>query len=414
MVRTLDTLIETEPEDVGLSSAKLHNITRLTHEAVDAGRVPGTITLVARHGKVAYCDLYGSMDREASKPMALDTIFRIYSMTKPIVSVALMMLYEEGRFQLDDPASKHIPQLKGLQVFAGGTAEVPRLRDAAREMTIRDLLMHTAGLQGMANASTPVGQLYLQAKVPSITAENATLSDLITKLAGLPLVYDPGTQWLYSLATDVVGYLVEVLSGQPLDRFLQERILAPLGMVDTGFHVPESEIERFAANYRPGREGEPQLVLQDAPRTSRFAVPQTFFSGVGGLVSTVHDYTRFCKMLANGGELEGRRILGPRTIQLMAMNHLPGGSDIASMSEGGYSEVNRAGTGFGLGFSVLLDPAAQQVLGTLGEYGWGGAAGTVFFINPAEDLFVVFMTQLMMAAPLRRELRVVTYSSIVD
>ncbi|HEX5369704.1 MAG TPA: serine hydrolase domain-containing protein [Dehalococcoidia bacterium] len=414
MVRTIDSLIEAEPEQVGLSSARLASLTRLVHGQVDEGQLPGSITLIGRHGKVAYFDVYGSMDLEAKKPMQADTIVRIYSMTKPIVSVALMMLYEEGYFQLDDPASKHIPEFKNLKVFASGTAEVPLMREPAREMTVRDLLMHTSGLLGFANATTPVGQLYRDAKLPSITAENQTLRDLIKKLGTLPLQFDPGTQWLYSIATDVVGYLVEVFSGQPLDQFLQERILGPLGMDDTGFHVPESKHERFAANYRSGREGESTLMLQDAAAGSRFAVPQTYFSGVGGMVSTAHDYMRFCKMLANGGLLDGVRILGPRTIQLMAMNHLPGGKDMAAMSNAGYSEVARYGQGFGLGFSVLLNPVEAATLGTPGEYGWGGAAGTVFFVNPAEDLFVVFLTQLMAAQFVRRPLRVMTYASIID
>jgi CubicO group peptidase (beta-lactamase class C family) len=414
MVKTLDTLIETDPEDVGLSSARLEKLTDLVHRHVDEGRLPGAITLIGRRGKVAHFDVYGSMDLEAQKPMQADTIVRIYSMTKPIVSVALMMLYEEGCFQLDDPASKHIPEFKNLKVFAGGTAEVPLLREPAREMTVRDLLMHTSGMLGFANATTPVGQLYRDAKLPSISAENQTLRDLIVKLGTLPLQFDPGTQWLYSLATDAVGYLVEVFSGLPLDRFLDERILGPLGMTDTGFHAPQAKHDRLAANYRPGRQGEPSLVLQDAPATSRFAVPQTYFSGVGGLVSTAHDYMRFCKMLANGGELEGVRILGPRTIKLMATNHLAGDKDMAAMSSSGYSEVARYGQGFGLGFSVLLNPVESATLGTPGEYGWGGAAGTVFFVNPAEDLFVVFLTQLMMAQFVRRELRVMTYASIID
>jgi CubicO group peptidase (beta-lactamase class C family) len=414
MAMTLDRLIEAEPEEVGISSARLENITRLVHRHVDEGRLPGGATLIGRHGMVVYHDVYGSMDLEADKPLTNDTIYRIYSMTKPIVSVALMTLYEQGYFQLDDPVSKHVPEFKGLKLLAGGTAEMPQLREPVREMTVRDVLMHTSGLAGGANAATQVGAMYREAKLPGITAEGATVKDTIRILGTMPLVYDPGTQWLYSVATDVVGYLCEVFSGQPLDKFLDESIFKPLGMVDTGFHAPAEKHDRLAANYRPGREGESSLVLMDAPSSSRFAQPQTYFSGVGGLVSTMHDYMRFCKMLSNEGELDDIRILGPRTLELMAMNHLPGNRDMASMSSSGYSEISRFGQGFGLGFSVLLDPVESAILGTPGEYGWGGAAGTVFFISPADDLFLIFMTQLMQAQFVRRELRVMTYASLLD
>ncbi|HEX5140454.1 MAG TPA: serine hydrolase domain-containing protein [Dehalococcoidia bacterium] len=412
MAMTVDRMIETEPEDVGLSSARLENVTRVVHRAVDEGRIPGGMTLVGRHGKVAYFDTYGSADLEAGKPLAEDTIFRIYSMTKPIVSVALMTLYEEGLFQIDEPVSKYIPQLKGLKVFAGGTAEAPILRDATREMNIRDILSHTSGLAGGPGDANAVAQMYRARGIPGLSAEGATLAGMVEKLGQVPLVFDPGTQWLYSIATNVVGHLAEVLSGQPLDRFLEERIFRPLGMVDSGFHVPAEKVSRFAANYE--RDDAGRLKLLDAPGTSNYLKPQTFFSGTGGLVSTMQDYTQFARMLANGGELDGARIIGPRTLQYMASNHLDGGKDMATMSSAGYSEISRWGQGFGLGFSVLMDSVLAGTIGTVGEYGWSGAAGTTFFISPGEDMFAVFMTQLMRAQPLRRELRTTIYGAIVD
>jgi CubicO group peptidase (beta-lactamase class C family) len=413
-----DSLLEAAPEEAGLSSSRLANLGRITHDAVDAGKVAGAIALVGRRGKVVYQDVYGSMDREAGKPMALDTIFRIYSMTKPIASVALMMLYEEGRFQLDDPASMYIPEFKDQKVLAGGSAERPDLREPIRPASVRDHLMHTAGLPGLGlPPEAPIAEIYRQASLPGITAKDATLRDLIVKLGKLPLAYDPGTQWVYSPSTDVVAYLVEVLSGQRFDEFLKQRIFEPLGMTDTGFHVPESQLQRFAANYRLGENG---LELSDAPGSSAFARPQTYFSGVGGLVSTAADYTRFCKMLANGGELDGERILGPLTLRLMATNHLSGGRDMKEM--GGGSRIARPGTGFGLGFAVLLDPAAAGVIGTPGEYYWSGAANTAFFVNPAEDLFVILLTQMMtnpqlegsISQQLQRQMRVIAYTSIID
>ena len=412
MVTTIRPFVEAEPEDVGLSSARLENVTRVVHDAVDQGRIPGGMTLVGRRGKVAYFDTYGSMDLEAGKPMAEDTIFRIYSMTKPIVSIALMTLYEQGLFQIDDPVSKYIPQLKGLKVFAGGTAEAPILRDAEREMTIRDVLGHTSGLGRGRGNDHAVYQMYANVGLPHSAGHQGTLESMMESLGKLPLVFDPGKHWLYSIATDVVGRLIEVLSGQRLDVFLRERILTPLDMPDSGFDVPESQWHRLAACYAPGSDG--KLTLDDAPATSHYRLQHDFLSATGGMVSTMRDYARFARMLANGGELEGVRIIGPRTLSFMATNHLADNKDMAAMNYGGYSEISRWGQGFGLGFSVLMDPVAAGTVGTVGEYGWSGAAGTTFFISPGEDMFVVFMTQLMRAQPLRRELRTTIYGSIIE
>jgi CubicO group peptidase (beta-lactamase class C family) len=407
-----DVDIEASPEDVGMSSARLRNVSRLVQSYIDDQKLPGAISLVARRGKVVHFETYGSMDVERQKAMRSDAIFRFYSMTKPIASVGLMMLYEEGKFQLDDPASKYIPELKGLKVFVSGTADKFESRDPAREMTVRDLLMHTSGLVARDTAS-PVGELYRKAGFAGGDSPG-TLADMIVKLSQIPLQVDPGSRWIYGISTDLVGYLCEVISGLPLDRYLDERVLGPLGMVDTSFSVPASKVDRFAANYSP-RAGTPRYLLVDDPATSPYVGQRTYFSGAGGLVSTAADYLRFCKMLGNGGELDGVRILGPRTLGLMTLNHLPGGKDLATMAQSA-AETQREGQGFGLGFAVLLDQTVAQIIGTPGEFYWGGAASTAFFVNPAEELIMLFLTQLRPSStyPIRRELRQTIYSAIVD
>ncbi len=356
MVRTAGSVqqIEASPEEVGLSSEGMARLTRHVQAYVDAGKFPGAISMVQRRGKVVHFQTYGQRDIEAGTPVECETIFRIYSMTKPIVSVGLMTLYEEGRVQIDDPVSKYIPQFRALQVLAGGTADAPQLRQPAREMTVADLLRHTSGLVSQSDAV--LGAAYTRLGLLT-SASSGTLAEMIEKLGTLPLKCDPGAQFNYGISTDVVGYLCEVLSGQRLDAFLRERILDPLGMVDTGFAVPDEDVTRFAACYRPGKAGEPLLVVEDRPdASSRYTQPRTYLSGAGGMVSTAPDYMRFCKMLANGGELDGRRVLGPRTLAFMACNHLPGGRDLAQMSPASAGETSREGVGFGLGFARVLDP----------------------------------------------------------
>jgi CubicO group peptidase (beta-lactamase class C family) len=399
-----------------MSSSRLANLTRVMHGHVDARRIPGSAIVVGRHGKVVLYDTYGSMDVEAAKPLQDDTIFRIYSMTKPIASVGLMMLYEENRFQLQDPVSKYIPEFANLKVYTGGAEKNYTTREPSREVNVRDVLTHMCGFgsRGPAPITTVVGQIYANEGVGGIPA-TSTLEEQMRKVATVPLQSDPGTQFIYSLGTDVVARLCEVLSGQSFDKYLQERIFNPLRMPDTAFYVAPESKERFAANYRPGQTGTLELV--DAPATSQFASNGTYFSGVGGLTSTIHDYMRFAKMLANGGELNGERILGPRTLKLMASNHLPGGGDITDFKPS--LQMINPGIGFGLGFAVVRDPAQAGVLGTEGEYYWSGAASTHFFISPKEDLFAVFMTQLMGAGsppppPLGADLRIATYQAIVE
>ena len=404
--------LEATPEDVGMSTARLGNVTRLVQRYVDEEKFPGAISLVARRGKVVHFETCGEMDHERSLPMRSDAIFRFYSMTKPIASVALMTLYEEGRFLLEDPASRFIPELKGLKVFVDGTADNYTVREPAREMTIRDLLMHTSGLVAR-DTQSPVGELYRRNNFRG-SESTGTLADMIQKLGTLPLQCDPGTRWIYGISTDLVGYLCEVIAGMPFDRFLEERILGPLGMSDTGFGVPAAKVERFCALYAP-TDGLPRYKLADDPRDSGYIRPRTYFSGAGGLVSTAADYLKFCTMLLNGGELNGVRVLGPRTLDLMTLNHLPGGKDLATMAQNA-GETTREGQGFGLGFAVLLDPAVAQIIGTPGEYYWGGAASTAFFVNPKEELIMLFLTQLRPSStyPIRRELRAAIYSAITE
>ena len=394
------------PEDVGLSAARLYKIDHLTHDYIKRGRLPGTISLVARRGEIAHLTCQGKMDIEADKDMEEDTIFRIYSMSKPVTSVALMMLYEDGRFQLENPVSRFIPAFKDLKVYsADGNHTAPE-----REMTIRDLLTHTSGLTYGFMQSTAVDAMYREQAVE----QSKSLEEMVQKLAKIPLLFSPGTRWSYSVATDVCGYLVEKISNIPFDDFLREQIFEPLSMEDTGFFVPDEKIHRFAANYQ--RTENDDLQLFDSPETSHYQRSPGLFSGGGGLVSTVHDYYKFASMLLNQGEYEGTRLLGRKTVELMTSNHMPGHGDLASMGQAVFSESTYDGIGFGLGFSVMLDPATAQILGTEGEFAWGGAASTYFFIDPDEDMLVIFLTQLMpsSAYPIRRELRVLAYQSIID
>ena len=383
----------------------MERVAAVVRRYVDAGRYPGTVTVVAHRDEVLLFDAYGRADAERDRAMRPDTIFRIYSMTKPIVSLGLMQLYEDGLFQLDDPVVKYLPALGRPKVYDDGG-----LRESSREMTVRDLLMHTSGLAA-SNGRHPVSLLYQEAGLTGMDSD-ASLSELPARLAGLPLQADPGSRWIYGISTDLVGLLCEVISGLPLDRYLRTRILDPLGMVDTGFSVPEASSSRLAANYAYDDGG---FRLIDDPLTSAYTRPRSFLSGVAGLVSTAGDYLRFTRMLAGGGSLDGVRIIGPRTLRFMTANHLPGGQDLAAYADFG-GETKRAGQGFGLGFGVLLDPVVAQTIGTPGEYFWGGAASTTFFVSPADDLSVVFLTQLRPSAsyPVRRELRAAVYASLDD
>jgi CubicO group peptidase (beta-lactamase class C family) len=376
------------------------------------------VTVVMRRGQVAFAETAGKADLARNKPMRPDTIFRIYSMTKPLTSTAIMMLYEEGRFQLDDPISKFIPAFRNPRVYAGGSRGKIDSVPAEREITFRDLLTHTSGLTYGFMESNPVDALY-RAKDGGVDFQTSetSLKDVVERLATFPLIAQPGKAWNYSVATDVLGYLVEVISGQPFEVYLKEKVLKPLGMVDTDFFVPQDKHERLAANYSAGPsdgKGGGTLELLDDPAKSRYLKPRKVNSGGGGLVSTAADYLRFCRFMLNKGELDGVRLLGRKTVELMTVNHLKG--DMADMGMPRFSESTYNGVGFGLGFSVTLDPAKAHILGTPGEFAWGGAASTAFWIDPAEDMAVVLLTQLMPSStyPIRRELRVLTYQAIVD
>lgn len=419
------------PESVGLHSPQLDRISDWMRRQIERDWLPGMSVLIHRRGETAFFDAAGLMDVEAGKPLAADTIFRIYSMTKPVTSVAVMMLYEEGRFQLDDPLAKFLPVFANMQVLTGGDAAKPELEPARELITIRHLLTHTAGLTYHFMMDSPVDALYRDHGI-QFTSGDASLATVVDRLAALPLLAHPGSAWNYSVATDVLGRLVEVISGLPFDRFLEERIFKPLGMVDTAFSVPADKLDRFAALYAPApgtaiqvpRTGpkpgviyaEPQggLQLMDPPKGG-FARPCALPGGGGGLTSTMADYLRFCRMLLNKGELDGVRLLGRKTVEFMTMNHLPG--TLADMGQPRFfNEADGAGMGFGLGFSVVLNPARAQTQGSTGEYFWHGMANTQFWIDPAEELIVIQMAQLMPTSvlPLRRQLRSLVYPALLD
>ncbi len=412
------------PEAAGMSKAAFDRIEdHLKRRYIDAGRFPGTQLLVYRRGNIVHSAVQGLADIERKVPMKDDTIFRIYSMTKPITSVAFMMLVEQGLVALDEPVHKYIPEWKNLGVFQAGTAPAFMTRPPARPMQIVDLLRHTSGLTYGFQQRSNVDAAYREKQIGAVE-KAGTLDTMIADLAKIPLEFAPGEAWNYSVSTDVIGYLVGKISGMPFEQFLKERIFNPLGMTDTDFHVPAEKAHRFAACYNaspggmmsfhsPGASG---LTLQDDPATSSFLTPPAFISGGGGLCSTAADYLTFCRALLNGGELGGVRLIGPKTLALMATNHLPGGRDLPEMSRSMFAEATYNGIGFGLGFSVTMDPAKTLIPGSPGEYAWGGAATTSFWIDPAEELIAIFMTQVLpsSAYPVRRELRTMVYSAITD
>ncbi len=401
-----------KPEEVGLSSPRLARIGEHWQRYIDAGKLAGTLTLIAREGKLAYFEPRGHLEIERRRPMTEDAVFRIYSMSKPITSVGLMMLYEQGLFQLDDPVHRFIPAWSDLRVFVSGNHPLFKTAPAERPMCIRDLLSHTSGLTYGFMERTNVDAAYRKLGVADRTRPGYTLSDMVNTLAELPLEFSPGTRWNYSVSTDVIGHLIEVISGQRLDAYLREHVFEPLGMTDTGFVIDPRQVPRFAANYE--RQADGSLKLIDDPQQSVYR-ECSLFSGGGGLASTARDYFRFTLMLRGRGELDGVRLLGRKTVELMTANHLPGGQDLTQLAQAGvFTETAYAGVGFGLGFSVMQSPARAQILGTPGEHAWGGAASTAFWIDPTEDLIVIFMTQLMPSSsyPLRRELRVLSYAAL--
>jgi CubicO group peptidase (beta-lactamase class C family) len=403
------------PESVGLSSARLARIDDfLQDQYVGPGRLPGTLTMIARRGEVVHLGVRGMADVENGRPLADDTIFRIYSMTKPLTSVAFMMLVEEGLVALDDPVHRYIPEWRNLGVFAGGTHRTGfQTTKPARPMQIVDLLRHTSGLTYGFQLRTNVDAAYRAAKIGEIE-KAGTLDGFIDELSRLPLEFSPGERWNYSVATDVLGYLIQKIAGEPFEVFLKRRILDPLGMVDTGFHVREGEAHRFAACYQPTRQG--GIELQDRADDSGFLSPPSFVSGGGGLVSTAADYMRFAQAMLNGGVLGNQRLIGRKTLELMTANHLPGGVDLPALSVSLFSEATYAGVGFGLGFATTIDPPQSLLPGSYGDYFWGGAASTFFWCDPEEELAAIFLTQLIPSStyPVRRQLRTMVYAAIDD
>jgi CubicO group peptidase (beta-lactamase class C family) len=390
------------PEAVGLSADKLGRIKSVVQSAIDKKQTAGVVVLVARRGKVAYLESFGKMDVAADTAMPADVIVRIYSMTKPVTTVAALMLYEEGKLGLDDPVAKHLPEFKHVRVYAGGPGKtVP----AKREMTVRDLMRHTSGLTYGAFGNTPVDKLYVANKVG---APVGSLADLVSKLAKLPLQDHPGTRFRYSFSTDVLARIVEVVSGKPFDEFLRDRIFRPLDMHDTGFLVPAEKLGRFATAYRRGGKG--GLEVADAPATSRFRSRPKLLSGGGGLVSTARDYARFCQMLLNGGQLQGKRLLREKTVRQMTTNQLPAGTPTMTVGS-----LRLPGLGFGLGVSVRLDAKTPKPDPAAGEYGWSGYASTYFWIAPKQELFAVVLQQLVPFNPeLQVALKPVVYAAIKE
>ena len=403
------------PDDLGFHPDRLARIDHfLAEKYVTPGKLPGTLTMIARHGDIAHMGMTGHADVERGLAMAPDTIFRIYSMTKPITSVALMMLVEEGLIALEDPVHRYIPAWKNIGVFVAGTHKLGfQTSPVKRPMQVVDLLRHTAGLTYGFQLRTNVDAAYRREKIGEIE-KAGTLADMIAALGKLPLEFSPGDAWNYSVATDVCGWLVEVVSGQKFEDFLADRLFKPLGMVDTGFHVRDGQGHRFASCYQPNRAG--GIDVQDDAATSSFLKPAQFISGGGGLVSTAGDYMKFAQMLLNGGTANGHRYISRKTLDLMTANHLPGNGSIASMSKSLFSEAAYEGIGFGLGFATTMNASATLMPGSDGDYFWGGAASTFFWIDPEEDLIGLFMTQLMPSStyPVRREVRTMVYAALDD
>jgi CubicO group peptidase (beta-lactamase class C family) len=383
--------------------AKLDDV--IQRDYIDAGKIPGAVIVLARHGKVVRCSALGWADLEHGTPMQEDTIFRLYSMTKPITSVAFMTLVERKSIALSDPVFTVIPEWSGL---VANELHCPTPFYRRRPMLIIDLLRHTSGL---AYGLVPLGELDPGCRKNRLGNGSATLDEMIRLLARKPLEFWPGEAWNYSVATDVLGYLIEKLTRTPLDQFLRERIFGPLDMRDTDFHAV-GKGDRLAACYATP----PALTLLDDPFTSAYLHRPTLCSGGGGLVSTARDYMRFCQMLLSGGSLDGVQILQPETIATMTRNHLPGGRDLPSTSRAMFTDASYRGVGFGLGFAVTIDSGVAALASSAGDYSWGGGASTYFWIDPREDLIGIFMTQIApsSALPLRRDVRTLVYSAICD
>jgi CubicO group peptidase (beta-lactamase class C family) len=406
--------VEIDPAEAGFDAARLARIDRHFARYVDDGRLPGWLIVVARGGDVVHLSTYGERDKEAGLPVELDTIFRMYSMTKPITSVAAMMLYEEGGFELKDPISRYIPSFEDVRVFRGGSALAPVTEPATEPVRVWHLLTHTAGLTYGFHHAHPVDAIYRNAGYEWGSPPGEDLAAACDKWASFPLLFQPGSEWNYGVSTDVLGRLVEVVSGQSLDEFFRTRIFEPLGMSDSAFFAPESDQGRLAALYFP-EPGSRRAVRLDAMGDAAKTRP-AMLSGGGGLVGTAADYHRFATMLLREGELDGVRLLGTRTVEYMTQNHLPGGADLEAFGRPLFAETTFDGVGFGLGFSVVDDAVKTKVLSSTGDYGWGGAASTAFWIDPMEGITCLFLTQLLPSSthPIRPQLKQLVYQALVD
>ena len=418
---TLETTLGVTPEPTaaGFDAGRLDRIAEhLSRHYIDPGKIAGCQVAVGRGGRLAYHATLGQRDRERSVALGDDTIFRLYSMTKPIASIALMQLFERGMFQLDEPVARIVKSWRQHEVYVSGEGDSMVTEPARRPVSYRDLLSHTGGLTYGAvlpgvGDQHPVDARYRELKIRSAGVAT-TMAEFMEKLSQVPLAFQPGSAYMYSLSTDACGALVELMTGQPFAEYLHEHIFEPLGMVDTAFQVAEGARDRFAANYWRN-SSKKTTTLMDDPTTSNYNEPPAFVSGGGGLTGTMADYARFCEMLRRGGELEGRRIIGPRTLELMRRNHLPGGKDLAACDVALLTQYGNVGVGFGLGFASTIDQVAAGGLAK-DDFYWGGAASTLFWVDGTEDLWVIFMTQLMpsFSFDFRGQLKSLVYSAIVD
>ncbi|WP_345770294.1 serine hydrolase domain-containing protein [Blastococcus saxobsidens] len=414
-----DLQVDTDPAEVGMDAGRLARIDRRMARYVDDGQLPGFLVTVARHGKLVHVGRGGSRDVENGRPVEPGTRWRIFSMTKPVTSVAAMMLYEEGAFQLTDPIARWLPEFAETRVYVAGSAMKPVTAPQTEPIRVWHLLTHMSGLTYGFHHAHPVDAMYRAMGHEWGTPPGADSAEVCRQWASAPLVFQPGTEWNYGVSTDVLGRLVEVVSGQPLDEFFAERIFAPLGMTDTSFGLrPEDDPDSLARLYTavPGQPGGAPTGIAplDAMGAAALAKP-AFLSGGGGLVSTAGDYLRFVEMLRRGGSFDGGRLLGPRTLAHMVTNHIPGGQDLETFGRPLFAETPLRGVGFGLGFSMILDPARYGGVASAGDYSWGGAASTAFYVDPVEDLTVSFYTQLLPSStlPIRNYLRQLVNASIV-
>jgi CubicO group peptidase (beta-lactamase class C family) len=405
--------VEVDPREVGFDPDRLARLDRHFGRYVDDGRLPGWTIVVSRQGRVAHLGTYGRRDMETGAPVEVDTLFRIFSMTKPITSVAAMMLYEEGAFELKDPVYRFVPSFRDLRVYRSGSTLRAATEPATEPVRVWHLLTHMSGLTYGFHHSHPVDAMYRARGFEWGGPPDADLATCCDAWADMPLLFQPGTEWNYGVSTDVLGRVVEVASGVALDEFFRTRIFEPLGMTDSMWFVEGQDRERLATLYLPG----PDRKAVEGGAFGRAALrPPSFLSGGGGLISSAADYHRFAQMLLQRGELGGVRLLGPRTVDYMATNHLPGGVDLETIGRPVFAETTYDGIGFGLGFSVVEDPVQNKVLSSRGEFGWGGAASTAFWVDPAEEITVLFLTQLLPSTthPIRPQLRQLVRQALVD